>query len=213
MKMNKKADFLVLLLFMLSSTLFSTAQAVPTACGTSGSLFTDDVTLAGVDSVDCGGVYSGNNSQVDINTHNSGELLFSGSNWGAEIKDDTPGAAGSGTGGFLGLDWTLSAGAGTSNSWTLSIADPGPVSLPVTVDLLVVLKASTKWAAYLIENQTFTTPGNTNGTYQIAFTNNGGKIPNLSHMSLYLRPSAVPVPAAVWLFASAVFGLVGFRRK
>ncbi|MFC1560704.1 VPLPA-CTERM sorting domain-containing protein [Pseudomonadota bacterium] len=29
----------------------------------------------------------------------------------------------------------------------------------------------------------------------------------------YLPPSAVPVPAAVWLFGTALIGLVGFSKR
>ena len=42
------------------------------------------------------------------------------------------------------------------------------------------------------------------------FTNNGGNIADLSNVRAF---SVVPVPAAVWLFASGILGLVGVARK
>jgi hypothetical protein len=208
---DKTSKVLGLFFFILGASYLSTAHAIP--CGTlGGPLNTEDVTLNLANSVNCGGIYQGNNSNIDINNINLGELTFSGSDWGNEIKDD---GTGSGTGSFLGINWTLSANTGTTDSWTLSISDPNS-NLPANVDVLAALKGSNKWAAYLFTNQTFATEGPTNGSFKIAFTNNGGNIPDLSHMSIYLRESAitpVPVPAATWLFGSGLLGLAGFTRK
>jgi len=201
------------LFILLSSSFFSTANA--TSCGLTGSLDTSNVTFDGSDSVNCGMGTSNNNSNIDINTTQSGEFTFGGSDWGNEIKDNSPGNANSGTGSFLGIDWTLSATSGTAGSWTISIQDVPPSNLPVTVDLLAVLKGSNSWAGYLFTGKTFSTDGVTAGSFEIAFTNNGNQAPNLSHMSLYLREnvSSVPVPAAVWLFSSGLIGLTGLRYK
>lgn len=210
---------LTVLFLGFNSSYSITAQAA--SCGTSGSLDTDDVTFDSVASDGCGGVFSGNNSNIDINTLS--ELDFGSTEaWGSEIKDNTPGgASSSGTGNFLGIDWTLTADSGTSGTWTLTIADPNPQDLPVTVDFLAVLKGSNNWGAYYFEDEVFDTEGSTNGSFQITFTNNGNKVPNLSHMSLYLResqgvgpgPNPVPVPAAVWLFGSGLAGLLTISRR
>jgi hypothetical protein len=42
------------------------------------------------------------------------------------------------------------------------------------------------------------------------FRNNAGKVANLSNMRAF---SVVPVPAAAWLFGSALLGLSGLKRK
>ena len=42
------------------------------------------------------------------------------------------------------------------------------------------------------------------------FKNNGGQIAELSNARAF---SVVPVPAAVWLFASGLLGLIGIARK
>lgn len=44
------------------------------------------------------------------------------------------------------------------------------------------------------------------------FTNKGGQIADLSNVRAF-SVSAVPVPAAVWLFATGLLGLVGVARK
>jgi hypothetical protein len=203
---------------LVASAMFSNAYAASCSAGTS-TLNVADVSFRDSNADDCGGVYSGNNSNQDINALNSGELLFGGTDWGSEIKDDSPGNPGSGTGEFLGINWILSATAGKTGEWTLSIADPFPASLPVTVDFLAVLKGSNSFAAYLFTAETFSATGDYNGTWKINFLNGGDKIPNLSHMSLYLRestqtiPTVVPIPAAAWLFGLGLLGLIGAARR
>jgi len=215
LKSKRTTKALGFILFILPFSPFSTAQA--SSCGLTGDLDTTDVTFDGSVAINCGIGTSNNNSNIDINTTQSGEFTFAGTNWGNEIKDDSPGNPGSGTGSFLGINWTLSATAGKSGSWTVSITDPDPSNLPVTVDLLAVLKGSSSWAGYLFTEELFSTEGDTAGSFEIAFSNNGNKIPNLSHMSLYLRDSStaspVPVPASILLFSSGLIGLTRLNRK
>ncbi|MFK8068737.1 MAG: VPLPA-CTERM sorting domain-containing protein [Gammaproteobacteria bacterium] len=58
-----------------------------------------------------------------------------------------------------------------------------------------------------------------NFTYDLSNngTDNGNNATNgvtgLSALSVDIAPSAVPVPAAVWLFGSALLGLAGFKRS
>jgi hypothetical protein len=54
------------------------------------------------------------------------------------------------------------------------------------------------------------TAGAPTGTYYFQLTTAGGENMLVTSMS---RVNAVPVPAAVWLFASGVAGLMGARRK
>jgi len=216
LKFKRTIKSFSLILFLLPFGPFSNAQA--SSCGLTGNLDTTDVTFDGSNAINCGMGTTNNNSNIDINTIQSAEFTFNGSNWGNEIKDDSLGNPGSGTSSFLGINWSLSATAGKTGSWTVSITDPDPSDLPVTIDLLAVLKGSSSWAGYLFTEETFTVEGNTVGNFEIAFSNKGNKIPNLSHMSLYLRESvstasSVPVPAAVWLFATGLIGLTGLNQK
>jgi hypothetical protein len=48
--------------------------------------------------------------------------------------------------------------------------------------------------------------------YQFDFNALGAHM-SLAEVSLDVGPAAVPVPAAVWLFASALIGLIGVRRR
>jgi len=81
-------------------------------------------------------------------------------------------------------------------------------TLPLDDPFVIVLKAANFFAAYLINVEDtdgkgwFTTAGVT-----------GDKPHGISHISLYTSVSEVPVPAALWLFAPALLGLMGFRRR
>lgn len=43
--------------------------------------------------------------------------------------------------------------------------------------------------------------------------NNSGKQPNVSHISFYGSRAAVPLPAAAWLFGSALLGMIGVGSR
>ncbi|MBK1716536.1 hypothetical protein CKO27_02525 [Thiocystis violacea] len=70
---------------------------------------------------------------------------------------------------------------------------------------MMVLKQSNEFSGYLAPNT-----DSTFGTWRTTL-NLGG---DLSHMTIYGR-TAVPLPAAAWLFGSALLGIVGigYRRK
>jgi hypothetical protein len=95
-------------------------------------------------------------------------------------------------------------------------------------DIIAVLKQGTGWAAFLFEDDVFTTDGSGNGTYTIQWCNQGGNLhfcdPTgaLSHLSLYFTegrdrepPAEVPEPSVVSLAGLALLaaGLVRRRRK
>lgn len=222
--MKTKLKMAMLALSLVASASYGTAYA--SSCGTG--LDTTNVTFEGSASTDCKGPFSGNNSQENINTFDGGSLLFGGTNWGGELKDDgAPGTLNN----VLGFNWTLSAGGdpngGTSGIWTLTLTDANTndlITLPIFVDFLVVLKGSTSWAGYLFDDQQITKTSN-QGTFQIVFyTTPGGngqpQIPGLSHMSLYLRegsgddlpPERIPEPSAVALLGVGLLGM-GMARK
>lgn len=74
----------------------------------------------------------------------------------------------------------------------------------------LALKGSTSSAVYLITS--------TNGNWNVlglSLPNNSGGNPELSNVKLFKTASAVPIPAAAYLFGSALLGLVGigYRRS
>jgi hypothetical protein len=198
----------------------NSAHAAPVFCAAqpAGGLDETDVTFRTVAANDCYGVVTnpgnpfvgGAASGWTVNTLLGG--LFGGG-WDATVKDD--GAVGT-LSNYLGINWTLSAPQqAKTGSWSLSLADPGPVSLPVTVDMLVILKASDRWAAYLFNAQTFNLAGSNSGTFAINFLNNGGKIPGLSNMQVYFRPGTaqVPEPATLMIMSLGALGAAMMRRR
>jgi hypothetical protein len=169
----------------------ATATAAPTYCLPGGTnadgLQLSDVTFRLNPADDCYGVVAGNNPS------DPALLSLWGGGWGADVRDD--GAPG--TVNYLGISWTLSAPQNnTTGSWSLTLADSPPTSLPLTVDIVAVVKASDQWAAYLFTGESFTTVGPAGGTFTINFLNNGDQTPGLSHMDLYLRPGVTVTAVA-----------------
>jgi len=116
-----------------------------------------------------------------------------------------------------GIDWSLvesSYVGGTSGTWTYTGTED--LSSP----FVVVLKSSISYAAYLFNDLSDVN----GGSFVINFLNAGGQNPDVSHINIYKAtgdfgttilggPDPVPLPAALWLFAPALLGLMGFRRK
>jgi hypothetical protein len=159
----------------------------------SDGLATSDVTFRTFSSDNCYGVVSGNDSLSDMNGLVAGGLF--GGGWTDSVKDEDLGG-GSGTLiNYLGLNWTFGAsGSGGSGTWSLSIEDPSPTSLPVAVDIAAVVKASNLYAVYFFDDETFSVAGSSPGTWQIVFNGPGGQLAGWSHMTLYFRQGTLPPP-------------------
>jgi len=85
----------------------------------------------------------------------------------------------------------------------------------LTSDTFVVsIKSSNNYSAYFFEDIGFTATGGTFNTFGVD-TNGQGNNPfaNISHMNVFERVSAVPIPGAVLLFGSAILALFGFSIK
>lgn len=107
----------------------------------------------------------------------------------------------------LSLNWSYIADdalatAGSSGSWDFT-------SYTMSNPFVIVLKAGPNFAAYL-----FNQASNGTGTWDTSnLPTNGNNPIDISHLSLYTSVGQVPVPAALWLFAPALLGLMGFRRR
>jgi len=119
------------------------------------------------------------------------------------------------------INWELV----TSSEISFNSAQEGQWTYNGTTDLsspfVVVLKSSVSYAAYLFNNLTDVN----GGTFVINFLNaSGDTFGEISHLNIYKAtgditntilggPNPVPLPAALWLFAPALLGFMGFRRK
>lgn len=95
----------------------------------------------------------------------------------------------------------ISSGMWDFSSLAASISNP----------FVLTIKSSNEFAAYLFNAATLGT-----GTFTTAGLepNQNGRDQNISHYSIYTSNiSQVPVPAALWLFAPALIGLLGLRRR
>lgn len=198
------------------STCFGAAQAASyCAPGTTNvdGMSTSNMTFNGVASNDCFGIVSGNDDLASINALANWNGPGTADDWLYQLKDNAPGNATAGTGNFFGVSWTLQASLTSPGTWTLN----GVGALPQTLDFVGVLKGSNSHAAYFFDDRTVTTTNN--GTFSIVFTNNGGNIPNLSHMSLYFRQGGgggnnnTPEPASLALVGAGLIAAAALRRR
>jgi hypothetical protein len=172
-----------------------------------------DVKVNGVSADDCFGVVDGN---ITGGGKFAGAPVLNGMDWGTGWTYlDSPGAS---TVNFMDVTFVTEVTAGSSGTWTLTGEDIVAGALPIAIDLVVGLKAGNEYALWGFDNVLFN--GATGGTFSIAFTNNGGNHPALSHMILFAREagggSITAVPEAdTWAMLLAGLGLVGFavRRR
>lgn len=135
------------------------------------------------------GVYSGNDSETAL------EALFSGYTFTQLAKVETPATSNN------GLNLTNISVNGdnepVAGNWSYSGSD--------LVDFLIV-KSGNKFAVYEY------TDLNTDNMRNIGIWDTSElKDKGMSHISAY-RVSAVPIPAAVWLFGAGLLGLFRIRK-
>jgi hypothetical protein len=193
------------------ATVLSMPAAAASYCGggNADGLSLSDMTFNGALATDCYGVVMGNDKLSAVNS------LAWGNDWALLTKDESPVPAT-----FMGIEFDLDSVGGKWGSWSLVARDVNGASLldlPVELDVVAVLKASNRYAAYLFDDAVF--DGTDGGTWSIAFQNQGGQIPKLSHMSFYVRidedggmPSAIP-EAQTYAMMLVGLGLVGFMAR
>ena len=207
--MRKFLSLAVVLAALL--TFVGSVQAAP--CGTTTGLDTTNVTFRLSPSDDCAGVFSGNVNDVgDFNTASAGGPAGGVFGGGWDVTLDEGGSVT-----IDGVTFGLTADTNTTEgSWLLTFEAASATT--IVQDLAVALKASNAWAVYLFDNESFTTTGSGEGTFKISFENNGGQIPDLSHMIIAFRDGdgitpPVPEPTTAMLLGSGLVALVvGSRR-
>lgn len=172
-----------------------------------------DMTFNAIAATDCYGVVVANDSAASINGLVNWQQAPE--QWSLLAKSD-----GVNTSLLSGIQFTLATTPGIPGTWTLSAADTNGVdyaNLPATMDFVGVLKGSNRYAAYFFND--VLVGGDNSGTWEIAFVNNGGNFPDLSHLSLYTRvnelggiPTAIP-EAQSYAMMLAGLGLVGFVAR
>ena len=179
---------------------------------------TANMTFNAIAASDCYGVVAGNISGTG-NGNDDGPAEINSLAWGTGWTYlDSTDASGST---FMGINFTVTATAGSTGSWTLTGTDTNggaPLSFPTGLDFVVSLKGGTEYALWGFDN--VTVDGADTGTFSITFTNKGGNNPALSHLIIFGREasggSVTSVPEAdTYAMLLAGLGLVGFaaRRK
>ena len=172
---------------------------------------TGNVRFNGMAASDCYGVVGGN---ITGSGKFNGVPILDALSWSTGWSYlDATGAAGAA---FNGITFTLSAATGSSGVWALTGVDHSTsLNFPVTLDLAIGIKAGNEFAVWSFED--VLVDGSDSGTFNIAFKNGGGNIPDLSHMIVFGRMGTVtPVPEAnTYAMLLAGLGLVAFvvRRK
>ena len=207
----RPGSFLVSL--ALATAVWTQPAAASSYCSGGGNpdgLSLSDMSFNGMQASDCYGVVMGNDKLSAINS------LAWGGDWTFLGKDENASPST-----FMAVEFSLDTSGGKSGTWSLLGTDLDSASLlnlPMELDLVAVLKASNRYAAYFFND--IVLDGTDGGTWSIAFQNHGGQTPDLGHLSFYVRvdgDGGIPaIPEAdtyaMMLAGLALVGLMARRR-
>ena len=138
-----------------------------------------------------------NDSAALLNNNDFGSEtgLFGSTDWVELAKQDDTGVSG-------GIGLSVNSLDADSGSWSVN-----PGALDIFARVVLILKAGPTFAAYLYE------PGSNAGSSG-SWATGALDDKDLSHFTIYTSGiSPVPVPAAFWLFGTALIGFIGFSRR
>ena len=196
--MNKTLSTLIGVSALATGLLtFAPSQAQAAACQVGGITSTSGFSLIG--SPVCYGQTPGNDNNTALNGY------WGSSNWNQIAKQDTPGGL-SGTGTILINGSTNNSNPGKSGTWSYDNFIGG-------MRYALVVKGGPNFSTYDFVANATTGSGNWNNALA-GLVNNGGKVPDLSHFSIYKDNTSTPVPEPLTLLGSGIaLGFGGFLKR
>jgi len=204
------------ILMVASSIASSGASAAPSAPSVANAS-RDDVTLS-AHKADNFTFAAGNAQAGPSGTSSLFSSAFGGGTWNLLNKIDSTGALVGSPGSVLGSNISVSFTLGSdskSGTWTITS------SKSLQMDLVLGIHAGNATGSFLFDNLVLTAGQTQSGSFAINWTNNGGKVPGYSNLTMFYSNAALrtvaPVPEpstyAMLLVGLALVGGMAWRRR